>query len=120
MDTTFPLSVQMKSFRQVRVDGLGKPAILGPGSGIVPVQMDGRVARIELSYRFILSETAQARSSSLADGCGGVAHVSVSWYDFPNFSSIRPRTDQGSLRFSVILLTFFGTDKCRIWSPTTY
>ncbi len=45
--------------RQVRVDGLGKPAMLGPGSGIVPMQMDGRVARIELSYRFILSETAQ-------------------------------------------------------------
>lgn len=45
--------------RQVRVDGLGKPAILGPGSGIVPMQMDARVARIELSYRFILSDTAQ-------------------------------------------------------------
>jgi hypothetical protein len=43
-------------FKQVRIDGLGKPAILGAGSGIVPFAMDGKSVKINLSYRFILSE----------------------------------------------------------------
>jgi hypothetical protein len=42
--------------KQVRVDGLGKPAVFGAGSGIVPMSVDARRAQIELSYRFILSE----------------------------------------------------------------
>jgi hypothetical protein len=46
-------------FRQVRIDGLGKPALLGAGSSIVPVAMEGREVRIQLSYRFILSENIQ-------------------------------------------------------------
>jgi mannitol/fructose-specific phosphotransferase system IIA component (Ntr-type) len=47
------------AFRQVRIDGLGKPALLGAGSGIVPMAMDGRVVRVELGYRFILSENVK-------------------------------------------------------------
>jgi len=44
------------SFRQVRIDGLGMPATVGPGPGIVPMSMDARTATVELSYRFILAE----------------------------------------------------------------
>jgi mannitol/fructose-specific phosphotransferase system IIA component (Ntr-type) len=47
------------AFRQVRIDGLGKSATIGAGSGIVPMAMDGRVVRIDLSYRFILSENVR-------------------------------------------------------------
>ncbi|MRR53678.1 MAG: hypothetical protein EG822_04080 [Deltaproteobacteria bacterium] len=43
-------------FKQVRIDGLGKPAVLGTGSGIVPFVMEGKSVRINLSYRFILAE----------------------------------------------------------------
>ncbi|MHC1697417.1 MAG: hypothetical protein AB9919_04980 [Geobacteraceae bacterium] len=43
-------------FKQVRIDGLGKPALLGAGSGIVPFAMNGRSVRINLSYRFILAD----------------------------------------------------------------
>ncbi len=46
-----------EGFKQVRIDGLGKPALLSAGSSIVPFAMDGRVVRINLSYRFILSDT---------------------------------------------------------------
>jgi hypothetical protein len=45
--------------KQVRVDGLGKPAVFGAGSGIVPMSMDARRVEIELSYRFILSESVR-------------------------------------------------------------
>jgi hypothetical protein len=43
-------------FKQVRIDGLGKTALLGAGSSIVPFAMEGREVRINLSYRFILAE----------------------------------------------------------------
>jgi mannitol/fructose-specific phosphotransferase system IIA component (Ntr-type) len=43
-------------FKQVRIDGLGKPAVLAGGSSIVPFAMEGKVVQIDLSYRFILSE----------------------------------------------------------------
>jgi len=45
-----------KAFRQVQVDGLGKPAMVGSGSSIIPMPHSGRAMRMELSYRFILSE----------------------------------------------------------------
>lgn len=44
------------AFKQVMIDGLGKPATVGAGSGIVPMAMDGRMVRLDLNYRFILSE----------------------------------------------------------------
>lgn len=43
-------------FKQVRIDGLGKTALLGAGSSVVPFAMEGREVRINLSYRFILAE----------------------------------------------------------------
>jgi len=43
-------------FKQVRIDGLGKTALLGAGSGVVPFAMEGREVLINLSYRFILAE----------------------------------------------------------------
>jgi len=46
-------------FRQVRIDGLGKPALLGAGSSIVPFAMEGRSVRVQLNYRFILSENIE-------------------------------------------------------------
>ncbi len=42
--------------RQVRVDGLGKSAVLGSGTGLVPMPMQGKVVRVELNYRFVLSD----------------------------------------------------------------
>lgn len=44
------------TFRQVRIDGLGRPATIGAGSAIVPMAMDGRQVRLEVSYRFVLSD----------------------------------------------------------------
>jgi hypothetical protein len=50
------------TFRQVRVDGLGRSALIASGSGIVPMPNNGRVVRMELSYRFILAEDAKPGS----------------------------------------------------------
>lgn len=47
------------SFRQVQVDGLGKSALLGSGVGLVPMPMQGKVIRVELNYRFVLSENVK-------------------------------------------------------------
>jgi len=47
------------SFRQVQVDGLGRSALVGSGSGIVPMPSSGRVVRMDLSYRFILSDNVK-------------------------------------------------------------
>ncbi|ABA89302.1 repeat-containing protein [Syntrophotalea carbinolica DSM 2380] len=46
--------------KQVRVDGLGKPAVFGGGSGVVPMSMDARMVSMQLSYRFILSDEIHA------------------------------------------------------------
>ncbi len=43
-------------FKQVRIDGLGKTALLGNGSSIVPFAMERKEVRINLNYRFILAE----------------------------------------------------------------
>lgn len=50
------------SFRQVRVDGLGRATTIASGSGIVPMPHSGKVVRMELSYRFILAENAKPGS----------------------------------------------------------
>ncbi len=50
------------AFRQVQVDGLGRSAMVGSGSSIIPMQNNGRVVRMELSYRFILSENVKPGS----------------------------------------------------------
>jgi hypothetical protein len=42
--------------RQVQVEGLGKPALIGSGYSIVSMPHSGRAVRMELSYRFILAE----------------------------------------------------------------
>lgn len=46
-------------FKQVRIDGLGKTALLGAGSSVVPFALKGREVRLNLSYRFILAEKIQ-------------------------------------------------------------
>lgn len=48
-----------EAVKQVQVEGLGKPAVFGGGSGIVPMAIDARRVSIELSYRFILSENVR-------------------------------------------------------------
>lgn len=50
------------TFRQVRVDGLGRPAVIGSGSGIVSMPNNGKATRLELSYRFILADNARPGS----------------------------------------------------------
>jgi len=47
------------AFTQVHIDGLGRPATIGAGSGIVPLAVDGTMVRIALSYRFILAENVK-------------------------------------------------------------
>jgi hypothetical protein len=50
------------TFRQIQVDGLGRSATIGSGSSIVPMPNNGRVVRMELSYRFILAENVKPGS----------------------------------------------------------
>lgn len=44
------------TFKEVQVDGLGKSALLGSGTGLVPMPMQGKLVRVELNYRFVLSD----------------------------------------------------------------